>query len=616
MGLLVDRRDQAFILYEMLGLESFFNNPKYSDQSKDVYDMTLDLVEKIAMEEALPQLALGDREGAQFREGNVTVPEGFKKLHAIMNESGLFLLHQPPEHGGMGFPYVMDIAVREHTVFNMAFTLYPEAALGAADLIATFGTDEQKEKYMAPMLAGKWGGTMVLTEPGAGSDVGALKTKAVPQPDGSYRIKGSKIFITAGENDLFENIVHPVLARIEGDPEGTGGISIFLVPKYHVNADGSLGERNDMCATGIEHKMGLKASATCSLSFGDRSECYGELLGEPRNGMRIMFQMMNGARIGMGLQGTGTASAAYLHALNYAKERMQGADLANMSNPQAPRVPIINHPDVRRMLLWMKSHVEGMRALLYFSAWADDKSKMEEGDEARTWKGIVDLLVPVVKAYCTDVGFKVTEQAIQIYGGYGYTQEYPVEQLMRDLKIGSIYEGTNGIQSLDLVGRKLSLDNGKPFAALVAKMRETVADADESLQQLAAIVGDAVATLEDTARFFADCHQQGKPQNPIIKAYPFLNLFGNVSLGWFHLWQADLAAKQLAGIYADAGVDATDTAATHGLAADNAEAAFYLGKVKSATYYIRNVLPEAKMQGELIQNGDLSILEIPDASFG
>jgi len=618
MSSTVDSRDQKFVLYEMLGLDSFFSSEKYSEHSREIYDMTLNLAEKIGQEEVLPMLSEGDSEGAKFKDGKVTIPEGFKKLHQTMNESGLFGMHVSPENGGLGFPSVMDLASREHSVFNMGFTLYPEAAIGAANLIASFGTESQKRTYMDAMYEGKWGGTMVLTEPEAGSDVGALKTKAVLQPDGSYRIKGSKIFISGGDNDLFENIVHPVLARIEGAPEGTPGISIFLVPKYMVNDDGSLGDRNDLCVTGIEHKMGLKASATCSMSFGDNDNCYGELLGEPGIGMRIMFQMMNGARIGMGLQGTGTASVAYLHALNYARERVQGADISNMNNPSAPKVPIINHPDVRRMLLSMKSQVEGMRALVYFCAWADDKTGITEGDEAKKWKGIVDLLVPVVKSYCTDVGFKVTEQAIQIYGGAGYTKEFPVEQLMRDLKIGSIYEGTNGIQSLDLVGRKLGLDNGRPFKNMLAMMMETIekASAHETLQDLAGNMGKAVQALGGSAAYFASCFQEGKQHIPVVQAYPFLNLFGNVALGWLHLWQADLATQQLQEIMTSEGIDAKDKKAMYGLVAKNPEAAFYLGKVKGATYYIKNILPDVFSLSKTIQNGDLSILEIPDHSFG
>jgi alkylation response protein AidB-like acyl-CoA dehydrogenase len=618
MSLTVDIRDQKFVLYEMLDLESFFSSDKYSEHSKEIYDMTLELAEKIGQEEALPLLSVGDSEGAQFKDGNVTIPEGFKHLHKIMNDSGLFGMHVSPDNGGLGFPYVMDMASREHSVFNMGFTLYPEASIGAANLIASFGSEAQKSTYMTPMYEGKWGGTMVLTEPDAGSDVGALKTKAILQPDGSYRIKGSKIFISGGDNDLFDNIVHPVLARIEGAPEGTSGISIFLVPKYLVNADGSLGERNDLCVTGIEHKMGLKGSATCSMSFGDSGDCYGELLGAPGIGMRIMFQMMNGARIGMGLQGTGTASVAYLHALSYARERVQGADIANMSDPSAKKVPIINHPDVRRMLLSMKSQVEGMRALVYFCAWADDKTSITDDDESKKWKGIVDLLVPVVKSYCTDLGFKVTEQAIQIYGGAGYTKEFPVEQLMRDLKIGSIYEGTNGIQSLDLVGRKLGMDQGQPFKNLLAMMAESVskAGAHETLQELAGTVGKAAQALGGAGAYFATCFQSGKQHIPVVQAYPFLNLFGNVALGWLHLWQADLATQKLQDIMKSEGVNADDKKGMYGLVEKNPDAAFYLGKIKGATYYIKNILPEAFSLSKTIQNGDLSILEIPDQSFG
>ncbi|HOM88469.1 MAG TPA: acyl-CoA dehydrogenase family protein, partial [Spirochaetota bacterium] len=321
MSLIVDRRDQEFVLYEMLGLEELFSTPRFADYSKDMFDMAIDLSKRISEEEVLTSYMEGDREGAKLINGDVKVPHCYHHLHKIMNDSGLFTMAVSPEAGGQGFPYVIDLAAREYYVFNMGFLLYPEAAVGAAHLIEVYGTEEQKNKYMYKMYEGKWGGTMVLTEPEAGSDVGNLKTKAIPQPDGTYKIVGSKIFISGGDSDLFENIVHPVLARIEGDPSGTAGISIFLVPKYLVNDDGTIGKKNDVTITGIEHKMGLKGSATCSMSFGDNGNCYAELLGKPRQGMKIMFQMMNEARIGMGLQGLGTASIAYLHALNYAKER-------------------------------------------------------------------------------------------------------------------------------------------------------------------------------------------------------------------------------------------------------------------------------------------------------
>ena len=330
MGFSVDIRDQKFNLYEMIGIEDLLKYDKYRDYEKDMFDMALDLSAKIAQDAAWPTFSEGDREGTSLKDGNVKVPACYKKLLGTVNESGLSLVHVPVEFGGQGMPLVLDTATREHYVYNMGFNLYTEASVGAANLIAHFGNDSQKTMYMEKMYGGQWGGTMVLTEPGAGSDVGALKTRAVKQADGTYRIYGSKIFISGGDCDLYDNIVHAVLARIEGDPAGTEGISIFLVPKYRVNADGSLGQRNDYSIGSIEHKLGIKGSATCAMSFGDKGECYAEILGEPRQGMRIMFQLMNEARIGMGVQGVGTASLAYLLSLKYTKERYQGVDLKHM----------------------------------------------------------------------------------------------------------------------------------------------------------------------------------------------------------------------------------------------------------------------------------------------
>lgn len=618
MGLIVDTRDQKFVLYEMLGLERLLNHQKFADLSTEVFDMTLELANKIVHEESLPAFSIGDKVGAKLVDGKVIVPEVYKKLLAVLTESGLLTMSADPAHGGQGLPFLMEIAAREYTAFNMGFMLYPEAAIGAAELITNYGTEEQQKRYAEKMYAGLWGGTMVLTEPGAGSDVGALKTKAVKQEDGSYRIKGSKIFISGGDSDLFGNIVHPVLARIEGDPEGTAGISIFLVPKILVHADGSLGEPNDVVVTGIEHKMGLKGSATCAMNFGDQSNCYGELLGEPRQGMRIMFQMMNGARINMGVQGLATASTAYLHALAYAKERVQGADIKNARDPNAPKIAIIGHPDVRRMLLWMKSQVEGMRAMVYFVGWCEDKVQTSVAEEASKWQGIEDLLVPVLKAYCTDLGFKVTEQAIQVHGGYGYTNDYPVEQLMRDLKIASIYEGTNGIQSLDLVGRKMGMNKGQPFKDLLGMMQETIAKTkfNPNLTMLNTLVSEAVGQLAATGMYFANCMQTQQMHLPIVKAYPFLNLFGNTVIGWLHLWQADIASAKLGALLVAANVDPEDKKAVAAIARTNAEVAYYVGKLSGATYYIKNVLPEAASLAKIIQNGDLSILEIPEESFG
>ena len=618
MSFSVDVRDQKFVLYEMIGLDDLLQHEKYRDYDKGMFDMAIDLAAKVAEDAAWPTFGPADREGTSLKDGHVTVPACYKKLLDVFNESGLSLVHVPMEHGGQGMPFLMDTATREHYVYNMGFNLYSEASIGAANLIAKFGNDAQKTTYMEKMYAGKWGGTMVLTEPGAGSDVGALKTRAVKQPDGTYRIYGSKIFISGGDGDLYENIVHAVLARIEGDPAGTEGISIFLVPKFRVGANGSLGQRNDYAIGSIEHKLGIKGSATCAMSFGDKGECYAEILGEPRQGMRIMFQLMNEARIGMGIQGAGTASLAYLLSLKYAKERLQGVDLKNLKDPTAAKIPIIRHADVRRMLLWMKTQVEGMRGLVYFCSMAIDKAECLAGDEAKKWRGISEFLIPVVKAYCTDVGFRVTETAVQIFGGYGYTQDYPVEQLMRDLKIGSIYEGTNGIQALDLVGRKMTMDKGAPFRNIMALMGETLAKyrTNPLLNDLTGDLAQAVEKLGGVGAYFGECAAAGKHVHGIVKAYPFLNLVGNTLLGWFHYWAAGVAAEKLAATFAQQKINPTDKAALDALAKGNSEAAFYLGKIHGATYYIKNVLPESHALAASIKNGDLSLLAISDESFG
>ena len=350
MDRIVDSRDQKFVLYELLGVQDLFKTEQFKDFDQEMFDMTLDLTKQICEEHVLGCYQEVDSEGgAKFDKGKVAIPKQYHNVHKIMTDAGLFHMGISQESGGQGMPYVICMASYEYYSFHMGFMLYPEATTGAAHLIDVFGTDRQKKLYMEKMYAQEWGGTMCLTEADAGSDVGALKTKAVRQPDGTFKISGNKIFITSGENDLFKNMVHPVLARIEGDPAGTKGISIFLVPKYRVKEDGSMGEFNDVHCTGIEHKMGLKGSATCSMSFGDNGDCIGELLGEERKGIAIMFQMMNEARLGMGLQGSSTSSVSYLHALAYAKERIQGKNIKDMMNPDAPNVPIIQHPDVRRM---------------------------------------------------------------------------------------------------------------------------------------------------------------------------------------------------------------------------------------------------------------------------
>ncbi|MBN2078469.1 MAG: acyl-CoA dehydrogenase [Spirochaetes bacterium] len=618
-NLLVNVRDQRFTLYEMLDIEKeLCTLPQFSDHSRDMYDMTIDVAVKLAVEEVFPAMMEGDREGCRYEDGSVTVPKCFHRLLNIFNEGGWSTTSTSVEAGGQGLPYTLTLAIHEAFVHNFAFLSYPFLAVGAGHLVEKYGTERQKRIYMEKMYAGQWGGTMALTEPEAGSDVGSLKTKAVKQSDGTYRVTGSKIFITSAENDLFENIVNPVLARIEGDPAGTKGISIFLVPKFVPKEDGTLGRRNDIKITGIEHKMGIRASATCSISMGDNGDCYAELLGEERKGMKIMFQLMNEARIGVGIQGLGAASAAYLHALNYARERVQGANLMQIMNPDAPRVPIIQHADVRRMLLWMKTQVEGMRALIFYCGLCFDKSEnLPEGEERDMWHGMLELLTPLCKAYCSDTGFRVTEEAIQVYGGYGYCQDYPVEQLMRDVKIASIYEGTNGIQALDLVARKLGQRKGANFINLLAAMGGTLKEYGGSgaMKELVPDFQAAVGALGETGMFFANCGKEGKFMVPVAHAVPFQRMMGVVVLGWLLFWQGGIAARALDAIMAKKGVDAGDAAARSALIKDDAEAAFYDGKVQGARYYMKNVLPEAAARAAAIKNSDLSVLDIGEESF-
>ena len=617
-NLLVNPRDQRFTLYEMLDIEKeLCTLPRFSEHSRELYDMTLDVALKLATEEIYPTLMEADRQGCVFENGVVKVPPCFHRIHKLFVEGGWTTTAVSPEAGGQGLPYTLSLAILETFVHNFAFLSYPTLAVGAGHLIEKYGTERQKRIYMQKIYAGKWGGTMALTEPEAGSDVGNLKTKAVRQPDGTYRITGSKIFITSAENDIFENIVNPVLARIEGDPAGTKGISIFLVPKFVPNEDGTLGRRNDVKATGIEHKMGIRASATCALSFGDNGDCYAEILGEERQGMKIMFQMMNEARISVGMQGLGTASAAYLHALKYARERVQGASLLQSMNPDAPRVRIIEHADVRRMLLWMKSHVEGMRALVYYCGFCYDKSEsLPEGDEREKWRGMLELLTPVCKAYCSDMGFRVTEEAIQVYGGYGYCQDYPMEQFMRDVKIASIYEGTNGIQALDLVARKLGQRKGANFINLLAEMNQTIASYGKALpDDSTAMLQAAVKSLGDIGILFASCGKEGRFMVPVAHAVPFLRMMGTVILGWFLFWQAGIAAKKLAAIIEAKGIPQGDTASRAALMKEDAEAAFYDGKIAAARYYLINVLPGANAYAASIRSGDLSVTEIAEESF-
>lgn len=615
-NLIMDERDQKFVLYEMLQADKLCEYPRYADFSRETFDMILEEAQKFAVEEIFPTLKEGDREGCRLEKGQVHVPKSFHRIYKLFCEGGWNSMGFPQEIGGQGLPRIMRLAANDWFIHNFAFIAYPGLSAGAAHLVEVYGTATQKEKYLHRMVAGDWAGTMCLTEPGAGTDVGNLSTKAVRQPDGTFRIQGTKIFITSGDHDLTENIIHPVLARIEGDPPGTGGISIFLVPKYLVNADGSLGERNDYEIAGIEEKMGIHGSSTCLINFGDNGACYGELLGEEREGMKIMFKMMNEARIGVGMQGLTSATIAYLHALQYAKERLQGASLLDFANPAAPRVALIHHPDIRRMLLWMKSHVEGMRALMYFASYCGDMIlTAKDQDVEDKWSGILEILTPICKAYCTDVGFLVINNAMQIYGGYGYCQEYPIEQFMRDEKIACIFEGANGIQALDLIGRKLGMRKGACFMALYTEMQSVITRYQELLPELAPDVQAGLSAMAEMATFFAKSAKAGKFMIPVGNAYPYLLLMGRVICACFLYWQAGIAREKLNALTAQKGVDPNNAEQWAGFIKSDKDAAFYAGKLASAKYFVKNELPYIEAIVKAIKSEDLSIMDIAEESF-
>jgi len=616
MKLLADERDLKFVLYEQLRVQELCKHPKYSEFSEELFDMVIEQAEKLAEKELYPINKIGDREGCRFDNGIVNVPEAFHKAYKLYCEGGWIAISDPPEVGGQGLPFVIANAALEFfSAANWALIMYPGLTHGAARLLQKYGTSDLQDVYMYKMFSGEWGGTMCLTEPGAGSDVGNLRTRATRRPDGAFNIQGQKIFISSGMHDLTDNIVHMVLARIDGAPKGTRGISIFLVPRLRADESGNLVD-NDVACSGIEHKMGIHGSATCSLNFGESGTCIGYLMGEENKGMRIMFDMMNEARLFVGMQGLGHANAAYLHALQYARERIQGAPVERMKDANAPRVPIIDHPDVRRMLMFMKSSTEGMRAMLHLAAYCIDRERAAPTEEERElFQGHVDLLIPICKSVGSDLGFRVCETAIQIYGGYGFVSEYPVEQFMRDCKIASLYEGTNGIQALDLIGRKLTLKRGQLFKNALKTSSEMLAKIRMNfrLRDLVQIYEEAQENLVQVTKFFALKSMTDEFHVPVLYAKPYLDLFGDVIMGFMLLWQAYLADRRLQEIYRDHNIK--DETARKKLLEENRSAAFYFGKIASAQFFMNQVLTQASGKAKAIMNNDKSALEIPVDGF-
>ena len=599
---IADRRDIEFVVHEQLNIEELCKHELFAEYNRKTVDLILTEARNFAVKEILPTQKEADQMGCKFENGNVITPECFKRLWKLYKEGEWLAMTEKPEWGGQGMPYTAAMAANDYFQgANCSFMMYPGLTHGAALLVENFGTQKQKELFLKNMLTGKWTGTMLLTEPEAGSDVGALTTLAKKNPDGTYMISGNKIFISSGEHDLAENIIHPVLARIEGAPAGTKGISLFLVPKYRVNDDGSLGEFNDVVCTGIEEKTGIHGNATCSLTLGGRGQCMGTLLGEENKGMRAMFIMMNAARLSVGMQGMTCASASYMNALNYARERIQGRHLLKMMDKNAPGVSIIKHPDVRRMLMNMKVYVEGMRSLLYYTGHLFDQIKVTESEAKKVkYSSMIDLLTPICKGYVTDRSFEVCNQGVQVYGGYGFIREYPQEQLMRDCRITMIYEGTNGIQAMDLLGRKLGLNQGKAIMDLMGEIQKTVVNAKKSVtvKALAIKLETTLAKSGEVAMHIGTLAMSPKVLTAFAFAYPFMEVFGDVVMAWMLLWRATIAATKL-----EKGIKKKDQA-------------FYEGQLKSAEYFIFNILPIALGKMDAILSSNNAVIEISEDSFG
>jgi len=595
-----DRRDVDFVLHEQMRVEELGKHEKFSDFNKKTIDMIVTEARNLAVKEILPTQKTGDQEGCRFDKGKVFIPESFHRAYSLFKQGEWIAMPEDLEWGGQGMPKTIALAAGEYfNGANYSFMMYPGLTHGAGKLVEAFGTEKQKKLFLKKMFTGEWTGTMLMTEPQAGSDVGALTASAVKNDDGTYSITGNKIFISSGEHDLTENIIHPVLARIEGAPSGTRGISLFLVPKIWVNDDGSLGEFNDVICTGLEEKMGIHGNATCSLSLGSKEKCRGLLLGEENKGMSAMFLMMNEARLLVGLQGFASASASYTNALNYARERIQGKHLLHLKDSDAPCVPIIQHPDVRRMLLTMKVYVEGMRSLLYYAGLCEDMIKIADTPEKKEkYQGLLDLLIPVAKGYVTDRAFDVCSLGVQVFGGYGYIKEYPQEQLLRDCRITMIYEGTNGIQAMDLLGRKLGLNKGKPVMDLMVEMKKIIASAKgiAGLEDFAVRFEKSVNKLAEVAMQIGATAASPKIMNAFAFAYPFLEVTGDVIMAWMLLWRATLAAQKLEK--------------------KGKDTAFYEGQIKSAEFFIYNILPitTGKMIAILGNNG--AAVEISEDAFG
>ncbi|UWQ20361.1 acyl-CoA dehydrogenase [Jannaschia sp. W003] len=583
-------KDMQFVLHDTLGVAAQ-DVPGYADLDRDFTGAILDAAGQLATDVLHPLNAVGDREGCRLENGVVRTPTGFREAFDQVREGGWTALDADEAYGGQGLPYVMQTAVGEIlSSANMAFNMYQGLTHGAYSAIHVHGTEAQKAKWLPKMVSCEWTGTMNLTEPHAGTDLGMMRTKAVPQEDGTYRITGQKIFISAGDHDMAENIVHLVLAKIQGGPEGIKGVSLFIVPKRLVDEDGNVGERNGVSVGKIEEKMGIHGNSTCVMNY---DEAEGYLLGQEHKGMRAMFTMMNEARLGVGLQGYAQAEVAYQNALAYALDRLQGRDVTGTKNPDGPADPLIVHPDIRRNLMDQKSFVEGARAFTFWGASMIDRAHRNDDKAA---DGLISLLTPIIKGFLTDKGYESATNAQQVYGGHGYIEEWGMSQFVRDARIAMIYEGANGVQALDLVGRKLAQDGGKHVMAFFEMVKAFCKEhgEDEAMRGIVEPLKDASKDLQAAGMYFM---QEGmkNPNAALSGSYDFMHLFGHVCLGL--MW----------GRMAKASLDA--------LAQDGADRDFHEAKVATARYYMARQLPATKMHLGRIRTGAETVMALDSTAF-
>ena len=584
-------KDQQFILHDVLTI-SEMAIPGYGDLDRDFTDAVLTEAGKLASEVLAPLNMVGDKEGCTLENGVVRVPDGFKDAYDKMAEGGWMSMDIPEEFGGQGLPHIMHTAAMEPMVSaNMAFQMYPGLTHGNMIAILAHGTDEQKATYLPKMASGEWSGTMNLTEPHCGTDLGLMRTKAEPQDDGTYKISGQKIWISAGEHDMSENIIHLVLAKIPGGPDGVKGISLFIVPKFLINEDGSLGVRNTVSCGGLEEKMGIHGNSTCVINHDGST---GYLIGEMHKGMRAMFTMMNEARLGVGLQGYAQGAVAYENAVGFARDRLQGRAVTGVQAPDKPADPIIVHPDVRRNLMDQKSFVEGARAFTYWGATLIDQAHKNQDKDA---DDLISLMTPVLKGFLTDKGFETCVLAQQTLGGSGFTQEWGLEQFVRDARITMIYEGTNGIQSLDLVGRKLGLNGGKTVMAFFDMIKTYIADnkGDEAFERdFLEPLKAASKDLQAAGMYFMQ-HGMKDPNNALSGSYDFMHIMGHVCLGlmWAKMGKASLDA----------------------LAGGDTDTDFHETKIATGRYYMARQLPATGMHLARINTGGDTVMALDAANF-